>query len=90
MALQKIRKSFNTFKDKSWITWYYKINSISKIILTKLLKKVLLNKIYRKRKIDINIAINICIYFNYVINGSLNISHKKIVDLFFYTKIKVF
>lgn len=39
---------------------------------------MLLNKIYKKIKINIYIAVNNYTYLNYIIDNSLNISYKKV------------
>lgn len=90
MALFKIGKSFNIFENKDCIAYYYKINLIQKLSLAKLFKRVLLDEIYKKIKIDVYTAIDTYIYLNYITNGFLNISYKKIINLSIYIQIKVF
>ena len=90
MALYKTEKSFNTFEDEGWTAWYHKMNLTWKISSAKLFGGVLLNKIYEKMKIDIYAAVDTCIYLNYVTDGSSNISHERIVNLFVHTQMGVF
>lgn len=84
IALYKIKKSFNIFKDKSLAAWCYKINSALKILLAKMFGEVLLGEIYENIKIDVHIIVNIYTYSNYIIDGFLNISDEKIVNLSIY------
>lgn len=51
---------------------------------------MLLDKIYGKIKIDVYASVDTCTYFNYITDGSFNISHKRIVHLSVYTQMRVF
>lgn len=46
---------------------------------------MLLNKIYGKIKVNINVAVDTYTYFNYVTDSSSNISYKEIVNLSIHT-----
>lgn len=90
MVLYKIGKSFNIFEDESQAAWCHKMNLVQNNSSAKLFAEVLLDEIYGKMKIDVLNVIDTCTYLNYVIDGSSNISHKKIVNLFVYTQIGIF
>ena len=51
---------------------------------------VLLDEIYEKMRVDVHNAIDTCTYLNYVTDGSLNISHERIVNLSVHTHMGVF
>ena len=90
IALYRTRKSFNNFKNEGWAAWCHTMNPAWKIPSAKPFEGVLLDEIYRKMKINVHTAVDICIYLNYVTDGSLIISHKKIVNLFVHTQMGVF
>lgn len=90
MALYKTGHPFNTFEDKSWAAWSHKINPVWKIPSAKLFAGVFLDEIYEKMKKDILQAVDSCTYFNYVTDGSSNISHERIVNLSVHTQMGIF
>lgn len=51
---------------------------------------MLLNKIYKKIKINVLNLINICIYSNYIIYDLSNIGYECIINLSIYAQIAIF
>ena len=51
---------------------------------------MLLDKIYRKMKIDVYAIVDTWIYLNFITDSFSNINHEKIVNLSIHTQMRIF
>lgn len=90
IAFYKTRSGFNNFENKDYAAFLHQLNSAYKISSARLFLEKLLEEAYNTIQGKLQVVLDKCTYFKFVMDGFSTKQYDRIIYLSIYTKIRIF